>query len=103
MFHKKFALLSATALLASAVACSNAPETPSSPGSLTGGEGNAAPDGSTLKVTAPAPQSPVNGAQPQTLTFVAGASTPQFAGAAAVQVGRFGTRGDPAERGDWQP
>ena len=83
MFHKKFALLSATALLASAVACSNAPETPSSPGSLTGGEGNAAPDGSTLKVTAPAPQSPVNGAQPQTLTFVAGASTPQFAGAAA--------------------
>ena len=80
MFHKKFGLLSATALLATAVACSNAPETPSSPGSLSGGEGDAAPDGSTLKVTAPAPQAPVNGAQPQTLTFVAGASTPQFAG-----------------------
>jgi hypothetical protein len=80
MFHKKFGLLSATALLATAVACSNAPETPSSPGSLSGGEGDAAPDGSTLKVTAPAPQSPVNGAQPQTLTFVAGASTRQFGG-----------------------
>ena len=81
MFHKKFALLSATALLAAAVACSNSPETPASPGGLPAGEGNAAPDGSTLKVTAPTPQSPVNNAQVQSLSFVAAAATPRHGAA----------------------
>lgn len=81
MFHKKFALCTATALLATVVACSNSPESPAAPAGTPPADSNAAPDGSTLKVSAPAPQSPVNNAQPQTLTFVATASTPQFAAA----------------------
>lgn len=79
MFHKRFVLCSATALLALAVACSKSPQSPASPASTTEATADAAADGSTLKVTAPAPQSPVGGAQPQTLTFVASASTAVYA------------------------
>ena len=68
-------------MLALAVACSDAPKSPASPSSTSPVSSEAAADGSTLKVTAPAAQAPVNGAQPQSLTFVAGASTAQFAGA----------------------
>src|SRR5687767_5609107 len=80
MYQKRFVLCSATALLALAVACSKTPQTPASPAASTDVVGDAAPDGSTLKVTAPTPQSPVNGAQPDSLTFVAGASSAQFPG-----------------------
>jgi hypothetical protein len=83
MLQNKFVLCSATALLALAVACSKSPS-PSSPGATTEVIGEAAADGSTLKVTAPVPQSPVGGAQPQDLTFVAGASTAQFASTPAL-------------------
>lgn len=81
MFQKKAVFCSAAAMLALAVACSDAPKSPASPSSTSPVSGEAAADGSTLKVTAPAAQSPVNGAQPQTLTFVASASTKQFAAA----------------------
>ncbi len=81
MFQKKAVYCSAAAMLVLAVACSDAPKSPASPSSTSPVSGEAAADGSTLKVTAPAAQSPVNGAQPQSLTFVAGASTAQFPGA----------------------
>ena len=79
MHQKSFVLCSATALLAVAVACSKSSPTPVSPAGNGALVGEAAADGSTLKVTAPATQSPVNGAQPQALTLVAGTSTAQFA------------------------
>src|SRR5918993_3833948 len=79
MFQKSFVLCSATALLAVAVACSKSSPSPVSPSANGSLVGEAAADGSTLKVTAPAPQSPVNGVQPQTLTLVAGTSTAPFA------------------------
>ena len=79
MHQKSFVLCSATALLAVAVACSKSSPTPVSPGANGALVGEAAADGSNLKVTAPSAQSPVNGAQPQALTLVAGASTAQFA------------------------
>lgn len=81
MFQKKFVLCSATAMLALAVACSKSPQSPASPAGLPTGAGDAAADGSTLKVSAPVPQSPVNNAQPQTLTLTAAASSPLFAAA----------------------
>jgi hypothetical protein len=80
MFQKKAVSCSAAAMLALAVACSEAPQSPAAPSSTPPVNAEAAADGSTLKVTAPSAQSPVNGAQPQSLTFVAGASTAQFAG-----------------------
>ena len=81
MFQKKAVFCSAAAMLALAVACSDAPQSPAAPSCTPPVNGEAAADGSTLKVTAPAAQSPVNGAQPQSLTFVAGASTAAVRGA----------------------
>ena len=78
MYQKSFVLCAATALFAAALACSKSSPSPASPGAAGAIVGEAAADGSTLKVTAPAPQSPVNGAQPQSLTLVAGTSTAQF-------------------------
>lgn len=79
MLQKKFVLCSATAMLALAVACSKSPQSPASPAGLPTGTGDAAADGSTLKVSAPAPESPVNNAQPQTLTLTAAVASPLFA------------------------
>ena len=84
MYQKSFVLCSATALLAVAVACSKSSPSPVAPSANGALVGEAAADGSTLKVSAPAPQSPVNGAQPQTLTLVAGASSAQFAATPAL-------------------
>ena len=78
MFHKRFALCSAAAVLAVAVACSNTSETPVSPNSSPPPSGDAAPDGSNLKVTQAVPQSPINGAQPSSVTLVAGTSSALF-------------------------
>ncbi len=65
MDHKRFFLCSATALFALAAACSKSPETPVAPSSSADVGASAVPsDGSTLKVTAPVPVSPVNNAQP---------------------------------------
>lgn len=80
MSQKRFVLCSAAALLAVAVACSKSPQSPASPTTTVDVSGNAAPDGSTLKVTAPTPQSPVNSAIVETVVLVAGTSTAQFPG-----------------------
>ncbi len=84
MFHKKAVFCSAAAILAMAVACSESPQSPAAPSGSSPASGEAAADGSTLKVTAPSAQSPVNGAQPQSLTFVAGASGAQFPGGSTL-------------------
>lgn len=63
----------ATAIAVSLAGCSDSPETPLSPSSTEGLDGSANPDGSTLKVTAPTPLSPVDGVKVNTrrptLTF----------------------------------
>jgi hypothetical protein len=80
MDHKGFVLCSATALLAIAIACSKSSETPVSPSSTTDTSAAALPaDGSTLKVTAPVPVSPVNNAQPDgTLVLIASKAQGKF-------------------------
>lgn len=83
MYRRNVWLPAAAAVLALAVACGRTPNTPVEPSGSTPSDSTAAPDGSTLKVTAPVAQSPINGAQPDsTLTLVAGASTVKFTTAA---------------------
>jgi hypothetical protein len=66
--------------VAVAVACGKSSPTPSTPSSAIPGDANANPDGSTLKATAPTPQSPLNGARPdQGVTLVVGNSSLKFA------------------------
>lgn len=84
MQHKKFVACASAAVLALAMACSKQSSTPVSPTAALPGTGDAAPDGSTLKVTAPTPQSPVNGQQPDVLVLTAGASTGEFTSAPAL-------------------
>jgi hypothetical protein len=79
MQHKKLAACASVALLAVAMACSEGPQSPVSPSSSTPGNSSAAADGSTLKATAPVPQSPVNNQQPDSLVFVANKSTATYA------------------------
>lgn len=55
--------------MALAVACGKSSPTPSSPSAVTSGTADAAADGSTLKVTAPTPVSPINDAQPPSAEF----------------------------------
>ncbi len=71
MYQKRLVLCSATAVVALAIACSKSPSTPVAPGATPESSGAAAADGSTLKVPAPAPVSPVGGAQPNVLELVA--------------------------------
>jgi hypothetical protein len=79
MDQKRFVLCLATAVLALAAACSKSSETPVAPSSTVDGTAGAAADGSTLKVTAPVPVSPVNNAQPDgTLVLVASKSQGKF-------------------------
>lgn len=60
------------------VACGKSSPTPTSPTSLAGIVGEAAADGSTLKVTAPTPVSPVNGQQPTDLILVVNNAAAKF-------------------------
>jgi hypothetical protein len=78
MYQNRFLLCSAAALLALAVACSKSSPNPSSPTSTQDSSGAAAADGSTLKVPAPSPVSPVNGAQPDTLVLTANTVSGKF-------------------------
>jgi len=78
MHQKSFVLCSATAVLAIAVACSKSPATPVAPASTLEVAGDAAPDGSTLKVPAPTPVSPINNAQLDSLVLVASRVTGKF-------------------------
>ena len=83
-YNKLVACVSA-AVLAGAVACSNNSETPTSPSSAQPGAAAAGPAGETLKATAPAPISPVNGQQPTgALTLVAGKSNSPFSNSAGA-------------------
>jgi len=76
---RRVLLCTVAAAFATAMACgkSSAPTSPSTSSALPSDTG-AAPDGSTLKVTAPAPVSPVNGEQPSTLVLVATKATGKF-------------------------
>lgn len=78
MYQNRFVLCSAAALLALAVACSKSSPNPASPTSTQDGSSAAAADGSTLKATAPAPVSPINGAQPDSLVLIATKSAGKF-------------------------
>jgi len=71
MQYKTLVLCASAAILATAIACSKSPETPVAPSSSQSGDSGAAADGSTLKVSAPTPQSPVNNAQPDSLVLTA--------------------------------
>ena len=88
MSRNLFAVTGVTALLGLTLACtsnSSTPLTPLTP--ITGGTLGTASDGSTLKVTAPTPQSPVGGVKPSTgpATLVVSASTASFTNTPAVQ------------------
>ena len=78
MYQNRFVLCSAAALLALAVACSKSSPSPASPTSTQEASGDAAADGSTLKVPAPSPVSPKDGAQPDTLVLTANKVTGKF-------------------------
>lgn len=75
---RRFLLCSAAAVIAVALACSKSAPNPASPSSTTPAVSDAAADGSTLKATAPAPVSPINGAQPETLELTANKSIGKF-------------------------
>jgi hypothetical protein len=80
MLRKNIYILAATCILAVAVACGKSAETPVAPSSVPTGTSDAASDGSTLKVSAPAPKSPINGQQPEgSLVLTAGAAAGKFA------------------------
>jgi hypothetical protein len=78
MYQNRLVLCSATAVLALAIACSKASETPTSPGGSGGGATEVLPEGVTLKATAPTVISPMNGAQPESLTLVASKAEGKF-------------------------
>ena len=65
MSRARITVMGLAALLALAVACSRQSASPSSPSAPNAASGEAAADGSTLKVSAPVPASPVNDAQQQ--------------------------------------
>ena len=82
MSNRRFWLGSIVCALALVAACSKSSQSPASP-STRGPVAleSAAPDGSTLKVGAPTPQSPINGAkgnQGEPVTLVIGNATPTF-------------------------
>ena len=88
MSRNLFAVTGVTVLLGLTLACtsnSSTPLTPLTP--ITGGTLGTASDGSTLKVTAPTPQSPVGGVKPSTgpATLVVSSSTAPFTATPAVQ------------------
>ena len=75
MQYKTLVVCASAAALAAALACSKNPETPVAPSSSQPGATDALANGSTLKVTAPTAQSPVNNQQPDVLVLTAAKST----------------------------
>jgi hypothetical protein len=67
---RTYASISAIAVAIFASACTKSPQAPASPNASSPTAASAAADGSTLKSTAPTPQSPINGQQPQSLDIV---------------------------------
>jgi hypothetical protein len=85
LMSRNFAVTALAVLLGSTLACtskSSTPLTPTTPG--TGGTSGPASDGSTMKVTAPVPLSPVNDTKPELATLVIGGSTGTYVGPVAV-------------------
>ena len=78
MQQKKAVACASALVLALAVACSKNSDSPVSPSSAQPGTTEAGPGGETLKASAPTPQSPVNGAQPDEVVFTAGKSSGLF-------------------------
>jgi hypothetical protein len=78
MQQKKAVACASALLLALAVACSKNSETPVSPSPAQPGTTEAGPNGETLKAKAPTPQSPINGAQPDTIVLTAGKASGSF-------------------------
>src|ERR1700674_5842301 len=77
MSRQQLTVTGLAVLVALALACGDHQTQPTAPSSVI----HAAADGSTLKTTAPVPQSPINGAQPpqgQTVTLVVANSTALF-------------------------
>ena len=83
MQQKIVVACASVALVALTMACSSDSDSPVSPSASETGSSGAAADGSTLKASAPVPQSPVNNQQPDQLVFVANKSTGTFSNAAA--------------------
>ena len=67
---RKYAALTAVAVAMFATACTKGSEAPASPSTSVPADASAAADGSTLKATAPTPQSPINNQQPSSLDVV---------------------------------
>lgn len=84
MQYKKLVLCTSAVVVALTAACSKSSDTPVSPTSAQPGASGAGPAGETLKASAPTPQSPVNGAQPDQLSFTALKSTSTFDPSAAT-------------------
>jgi hypothetical protein len=80
MQHTKLVACASAAVLAFAIACSKDSPSPVSPSGAQPGITEAAPDGSTLKVSAPTPVSPVNNEQPEgSLVLIASKAQGKFA------------------------
>lgn len=85
MSRPKSTVAALAAMLALAVACSQQSASPTSPGAQTDASANAAADGSTLKVTAPTPNDPINDKQVNdNPTLTAGASAVRFGNPVAL-------------------
>jgi hypothetical protein len=83
--HRKVLLYTAVGVLGLSIACSKSSPNPSSPSPVAQPEADAAPDGSTLKVPAPAAQAPTGGAQAQgENTLVAGTVTGKYASVSVI-------------------
>ena len=67
---RKYASLTAVIVAMFATACTKSSQAPASPSTSTPADVSAAADGSTLKATAPTPQSPINNQQPTSLDVV---------------------------------
>src|SRR6185369_11166796 len=80
MKGSRFAVTAATLAVALTFACSRQSASPTSPSSNAAAKDDASSDGSTLKVSAPTPTSPVNDAQMSDTqpTLTASAATPKF-------------------------
>src|SRR5262245_40562363 len=90
MFRLKSSVCGAAALIALSFACGRQNASPVSPGTSGAAPGPAAPDGSTLKVAAPIPTSPINDqALSEAPTLTASAATPKFGPAPAGLTYRF--------------
>lgn len=78
MHYKKLVACTSAGVLALTMACSKNSDSPVSPSAAQPGTSAAGPNGEALKATAPTPQSPINGAQPDQLVFTAGKSSGTF-------------------------